>query len=350
MAYDPRLLDPIDMSRNGLFNSVRILDKYKSFSDLSTQDLKQNYLCFMENDRKKSSKNNGDREIFYESCLRCSKTRTGESMAKIQYNSERYSAIINSLDGVPYSITFNDTNSKFSKVTIFPTEIIKLFKCISAVFGNTTECMCFDSPPEDEDLRNCVSHETEVDFWQGGNITSTMQISSSIRVRVSCNTFQIAQIHYHKNNQIVKTLGLPIQVVPMNKPHFCDIITMHRHYIRSFCFLLLKTNRVLRLQWEILAQQHAVASYVKNVLKPHIYSRQELYYAVLEAFYGLNATKRLPALYVLPEFLQAYLCENYSMYRQKERTCSHCEERHLKCTCDQCNGNVSRSLRLETLL
>ena len=117
---------------------------------------------------------------------------------------------------------------------------------------------------------------------------------------------------------------------------------MHRHYIRSFCFLLLKTNRVLRLQWEILAQQHAVASYVKNVLKPHLYSRQELYYSVLEAFYGLNATKKLPAWYVLREFLQTYLCEDYCMYTQEESTCGFCEETYLKFTCDRCIANAHK--------
>ena len=71
-------------------------------------------------------------------------------------------------------------------------------------------------------------------------------------------------------------------------------------------------------------------------------SRQELYYFMLDVFYGLDATDRLPAWYVIREFLQAYLCEYYCMYAQQESTCDYCKETHLKCTCDRCIANAHK--------
>ena len=69
--------------------------------------------------------------------------------------------------------------------------------------------------------------------------------------------------------------------------------------------------------------------------------REELYYITLDCFFALDSAKvdRLPAWYVIREFLQAYLCEYYCMYGEEACPCDYCEQTHLKCTCNRCIAN-----------
>ena len=109
----------------------------------------------------------------------------------------------------------------------------------------------------------------------------------------------IAQIHHKKNKQILKSVGLPKQLTAINQPHQCDIISVHRNDTKNFHRLMLKANRVVRMQWETLAQQMAVTTFVKKACESRDYSREELYYITLDCFYGLDSSVRLPAWYVI---------------------------------------------------
>ena len=331
-SFDSRIMDRIDMSSAAPFNSAS-LNKYEYLNECSTLDLKEGHHRSMEKSRKKDVRFNGGHEIFYSSCFGCHKTRTGDSAIKIQYRSDRYSITINSMDGNPYSISFNDAILKFCSLSILPTEIIKVHTCIYDIIMFTRECMCNSRLPPHK--KTCMFRQDEVEVWNN---------QSTIRVTRRCNIFFISQIHNEKNKQIHKSIGLPQQLVVINQPQQDDIITVHRNDAKVFTRLMLKANRVVRMQWEILAQQNAVASFVKKRCESQVYSREELYFITLDCFFALDSAPehRLPAWYVIREFLEAYLCEYYCMYAEETRSCEFCDQTRLKCTCNHCIANPNQ--------
>ena len=54
------------------------------------------------------------------------------------------------------------------------------------------------------------------------------------------------------------------------------------------------------------------------------YSKEDYYWYVMEAFYGLEDKdiNKLPAYYVLKLFVKAYLCEKYSLYYDPFCSCN----------------------------
>ena len=73
-----------------------------------------------------------------------------------------------------------------------------------------------------------------------------------------------------------------------------------------------------------MAQQYAINELVPQKLSQRsISNREEFYWLVLEMFYGLDVDdlNRLPASFVLRDFLLLYLCDKYALYYNPSCVC-----------------------------
>ena len=95
--------------------------------------------------------------------------------------------------------------------------------------------------------------------------------------------------------------------------------------------MLMQSAETIQLQYEVLSQQYATFEIADRKMKGLTYSKEtykETYYwTVMNAFYGLEILEedRLPAYFVLREFLELHLCEYYALYFNKECKCHNCK-------------------------
>ena len=110
-------------------------------------------------------------------------------------------------------------------------------------------------------------------------------------------------------------------------------------YAKIIRHILLITNKVVKLQWEVLTQQHATFAFINKVSSFSSYNREQYYWLVMNTFFGLeiNHNNKLPASYVLREFLQNYFCQKYALYNNP------------KCSCENCNLETLDKWSLERL-
>ena len=105
----------------------------------------------------------------------------------------------------------------------------------------------------------------------------------------------------------------------------CMFIPISEH--ASFQSMLSRVDQTIALQHEILSQNFATAELVarktRHMVQP---SRELLYYTWLNTFYGLEVPpeNKLPAHYVLRDFIEQYLCDRYSLYFNDLCDCLHC--------------------------
>ena len=90
----------------------------------------------------------------------------------------------------------------------------------------------------------------------------------------------------------------------------------------------MQTEDTLQLQYEVLAQRYATFEIVARKMKdiPN-YSKEDYYLTTMNTFFGLQVKEedRLPAYFVLRDFIEKYLCEFYALYFNHTCRCVHCK-------------------------
>ena len=99
--------------------------------------------------------------------------------------------------------------------------------------------------------------------------------------------------------------------------------------VESFQAMLMKTKDTLQLQYEVLSQQYATFEIVARKMKDlPTHSKEDYYWSVMNTFYGLQVKEedRLPAYFVLRDFIEEYLCEYYALYFNEKCKCIQCRD------------------------
>ena len=136
--------------------------------------------------------------------------------------------------------------------------------------------------------------------------------------------FCLCQVNKKMNRRTLLKSGIDTKIFKSIPVQSTFVSTSN---IAKFRYMLMQTEDTLQLQWEVLSQQYATFEIVARKLKDlTTYSKEEYYWTVMNTFYGLQIKEedRLPAYFVLRDFLEQYLCEHYALYFNQKCKCVQC--------------------------
>ena len=121
--------------------------------------------------------------------------------------------------------------------------------------------------------------------------------------------FRIKQLTLNSQSNPLKTIFIPVS----EHVRFQTILTI--------------ADDTIQLQHEILSQQYATFEIVARKFR-HLstYSREVYYWEIMSTFFGLEVkgANRLPAYFVLRDFIESYLCDSYALYYNHKCECPNC--------------------------
>ena len=251
----------------------------------------------IEHGRRKYSDSVGKTELFKYTCFNFDASVDGQIIAKVDYSDFKIFATINSLRAFPHSITISDGTSSMDFLLMdLPTVTQSMSRTINCING---DCDC----------RICFYNDQEAPIY-GGSITLTFSIDID-DLGYPCG-FTLSEISNQKIKSYLKQSGHFFPTIPCisDKSFFVDLNQLYK-----FRGLMKKVHRVLLLQFEILAQQTAILHMIPLKIK-YISSREELYWSVLQIFFGLEVkySDILPGSFVLREFFLQFISDEFSLY------------------------------------
>ena len=219
--------------------------------------------------RKKECSENGKKAIFKLTCLARDETRRGQAENKIEWSNCTLFTTVRSLNSSPYSVSLNDSNKPHCHIDFLPTEIKDVYKAIFKVMKCGEKCVC--------DPR-CVVHSTfDVPVWGGRDILRL--------TRAGDKGFYICQVNFRSIKKKIKDAGFHEKMVPKHPDASIYVPASHVFLFRR---ILLLTNNCVKLQWEVLSQQHATFKLVSKLSSFSSYNREKYYWLVMNTFFNLE--------------------------------------------------------------
>ena len=247
----------------------------------------------------------GKTAAWDKSSFSCDSSEDGQIKRNICYKDYPIFSTVSSLKGSPYSVSI--CNESFS-VDFQAGELDAVYAAVNKII---------DCANEQCDCSSC--NYIDIPVWGGGMKLRLSLIGGEGFIL----GFTITQINPSVNKAYIRQSGYSPKILPaMSK--MCIYVDVDR--IRLFGAILSRTHQVMRLQLEIMAQQYAICELVPQKWSQRcISNREELYWLVLEIFYGLHVGElnRLPASFVLRDFLLLYLCDKYALYYNPSCVCNY---------------------------
>ena len=273
------------------------MDKYIPNEDIRWTTFWRNMHLECEKRRKRDSIANGTKDTFKCSCLLEHNTRRGSATCIINIKDDYFlSCSISSLDCHPYSICICSKDTPNISLYFLPEELGAVFRAISLV----TKC------PEAV-VGNCQCH-----------------LSNVVDVPVRRGRYFL---NFSRTIENGIEIGFHLKQINQMKTKHSQAIFVPTNSVDAFRYMLMQTEDTLQLQYEVLAQQYATFEIVARKMKdiPN-YSKEDYYWSVMNTFYGLQVKEqdRLPAYFVLRDFIEEYLCEYYALYFNDKCRCVHC--------------------------
>ena len=290
MSYIQELFKPLDINKYVPKTSDVINFRSILYSELETR-------------RKRVCDYNGNTFTFYSSCFSLDTSEDGQMLCNVRYRDYDTFTTVSSLSGSPYSVKIcnpkNSVDFQASDLEAVYDVIKKIVLCVAE------ECEC----------SSCSYFEIPV--WGGATkLRFTLIVHEDFRLG-----FNITEINDHQKKEYIRHTGYHFRILP---PMRKMPIFVPTNRIRHFRAVIKRTYQVMLLQFEILAQQYAIyALFPMKLSQSPIYNKEDLYWLVLEIFYGLNVCveNMLPASFVLRDFLLQYLCDKYSLYYNPSCVC-----------------------------
>ena len=265
-----------------------------------------------EKDRKMGNRQAELKQLFKYSCLLEPKTRRGSVKCEI-VTGDNYvlSCWISSYNCHPTTISIYNRENTNICLDFQPQDLQSMLRAIGNVVLCKPGCRCPQLPQ---------FNFVDVPVWGGRFI---MRFSKAMKddVQIGFNLCQVNRRSLAKsvaNPQIFK--GIAARSTFISKRN-----------IKKFRHMLILSAETIQLQYEVLSQQYATFEIADRKMKALTYSEEtykEIYYwTVMNTFYGLEILEgdRLPAYFVLREFLEQHLCEYYALYFNKECKCDNCK-------------------------
>ena len=267
--------------------------------------------------RRRQCRKDGRKRTLRSTSLARLKTRTGEAECKIEYPDYCVHTWLTTYNSAPYSVILNESCMENLRIDFQATDIEAVYRGISRVSKCAEICICV---PHCEPLVSVF----DVPVWGGRD---TLRFTKTQKDGVDSG-FKIGQVNYRRNEKVLKGAGIE-KLNPMIR---IDALFVPAACANIFRQLLLLTNNAIQMHYEVRAQQYATFEYVARQLRQiPSYTREEYYWLVMNTFFGLEIEedKKLPAYYVLREFLEGYFCETYALYYNNKCFCAHCSSAAL---------------------
>ena len=267
---------------------------------------KRMHLMELEKRRRKECELNGKKHLFKVSSFSKDESGGGNAMSALVYPKCDIYASIQCFNTSPYSVSLW-SKKKTSFYANFQTSDLY------AVIQSIKQSQDYNYPAK-----------IDVPLWGGREIIRFTRVANKEKALIS--GVRISVINSSLVKKRASDLGIKEHLLT-KLPLDGVSIEVSSSAVKPLLYLLLKTNRAVRLQYEIHAQHFAtfqIAS--RKVAENPGYTKEEYYWYVMDAFYALDVKDRnkLPAYYVLRLFLKAYLHEKYSMYYDPFCSCNLC--------------------------
>lgn len=310
MSYIRELFQPSDISKYVPKTSYVINFRRMLYSELEYR-------------RKRSCDYNGNTSTFNTSCLSLDTSDDGQMICNVRYRNSDLFTTVSSLNGFPYSVKIhspkNSVDFQASDLEAVSVAIERMSLCV------TQECQCEQS---------CSYFDIAV--WGGGTkLRFTLIGHEDFRLG-----FIITEINDRQKKAYSRHTGYQFRILPPMRKVGVFVAT---NRIRHFRAVIRKTEQVMILQFEILAQQYAIyALFPMKLAQSPIYNKEDLYWLVLEIFYGLDVCvgNMLPASFVLKDFLLEYSCDKYSLYYNPTCVCDYYFRHMPNLSCPTTEGPV----------
>ena len=276
-----------------------IINKYLT-NTCHNIDSKKNFYSEIETTRRRRCDRTGQTAAFDKSSFNGDVGEDGQIKRNIYYKDYHIFSTVSTLKGSPYSVAI--CNENFS-VDFQAGELDAVYAAINKIMDCTTEhCDCRSLG------RSC--NYIDVPVW-GGAMKIRLSLVGDEGFYLG---FTITQLNPSHSKTYIRQSGYHPKILPA----LCRMgVYVDVGRIRLLGAIFSRTHQVLCIQLEIMAQQYAINELVPQKLSQRsISNREELYWLVLEMFYGLDVDdlNRLPASFVLRDFLLLYLCEKYGLY------------------------------------
>ena len=246
----------------------------------------------IERSRKKECSSNGKKQLFKNTPFLVREMRHSPNASiNIDLDPEYFLLCsITSLYGHPTSINISTKGAGAVTLCIYPADLLGL--TLASTFP---------------------THSIDVPVRQGASIINVEKVFEPTGLnRQSHIGFRLKQFNLNLVTQIPRA---PV----------CMFIPIAEH--ANFQSMLARADQTIALQHEILSQNFATSELVtrKTRYMPNP-SRELLYYTWLNTFFGLDVRQenKLPAHFVLRDFIEEYLCDRYSLYFNDLCGCRHC--------------------------
>ena len=246
----------------------------------------------MERTRKKESSTNGKKQLFKHTPFLLRETRhSANASINIDFDPAYFLVCsITSLYGHPTSINISTKGAGAVTFCFYPADLHGLYMATSF-----------------------PTHSIDVPVRQGASIINVQKVFEATGLnRQSHIGFRLRQYNLNLVTQIPRAPA-------------CMFIPIAEH--ANFQSMLSRADQTIALQHEILSQNFATSEMVarKTRYMPNP-SREALYYTWMNTFFGLDVRQenKLPAHFVLRDFIEEYLCDRYSLYFNDLCRCRQC--------------------------